>query len=218
MLTPESSSEGGLSSQQSVRDEIHDIVPLKAVPQFDSIRHEGIRKPTVDVTICGDTSKVLGTCEEVLVMAGKYFDNLSHRLPFISRGRFCSRLPSLYTHPHADFSLLCLCIHLVTQYPPRSGKNMQSSLYVMIKGHIGLLEASGYLSVEFVQARLLVSIFEMGHGIYPAASISIGACARAARALGLHKKRTENPLLDDTARIRAEERRRIWWEIVNVDR
>jgi hypothetical protein len=124
----------------------------------------------------------------------------------------------VYTNPKADFSLLCLCIYLAVQAPPNHGQNVQSSTYAKIKTHISLLEACGSLSLDFVQARLLLAIFEMGHGLYPAASISVGSCARTARALGLNKKRFCPSLLNELARQRAEEEKRTWWEILVLDR
>jgi len=69
-----------------------------------------------------------------------------------------------------------------------------------------------------VQARLLVSLYEMGHGIHPAASISIGACARTARALGLNKKLFQRAQGDHASRLRAEEEKRVWWALLNLDR
>jgi hypothetical protein len=125
----------------------------------------------------------------------------------------------MHTNPRADFSLLCLLNYLVVQYLPKYEQNVQSSVYATIKGHISLLEATDSLSLEFVQARLLLCLFEMDHGLYPAASISIGACARSARALGLQNKWNQITVyLDDCARQRAEEEKRVWWEIVNLDR
>jgi hypothetical protein len=166
------------------------------------------KKNTVEVAICRDAIGILGNHDEVTAIATDYFNTLSNRMPFIWRDRFNSRLQSMRTNPHADFSLLCLCIYLVVQYPPKYNQNVRSSVYAIIKGHISLLEASGFLSLEFVQARLLLSIFEIGHGLYPAASISIGACARTARALGLNKKQFGDSFSDDSARQRAEEEKR----------
>lgn len=185
---------------------------------IDPYRHDALRKPTVDVMICGDARKTLGTIDDIMLMTVKYFDTLYQRMPILSKARFNKRLRPMYASPQADFTLLCLCIHLLVQYPPDGDESVQSSVYVMIKGHVSLLEASGYLSLEFVQARLLISLFEMGQGLYPAASVSIGACARTARALGLNKKRFENLFSDDVARQEAEEQKRVWWGVVNLDR
>jgi hypothetical protein len=62
---------------------------------------------------------------------------------------------------------------------------------------------------------LLIALYEVGHGIYPAASISMASCARAARNLGLHKIRSK-PLSESEDEI--EEKRRTWWAIHNLDR
>lgn len=95
---------------------------------------------------------------------------------------------------------------------------MQSSQYVSIKNAISLLEAASIISVEVVQARLLMTFYEMGHNIHPGASISIATAARTARLLGLNKKRFQNPAEDLGSKIIAEEEKRVWWAVVNLDR
>jgi hypothetical protein len=93
---------------------------------------------------------------------------------------------------------------------------MQSSLYITVKSVISLLESTNFLSLELVQCRLLVAFYEIGHGISPAASISIAAGARTARALGLNKQWVRPEFGGHT--IDAEEERRVWWAVFNLDR
>jgi hypothetical protein len=62
---------------------------------------------------------------------------------------------------------------------------------------------------------LLIVLYEAGHGIYPAASISMASCARVARNLGLHKIRSK-PLSENGDDL--GEKRRTWWAIHNLDR
>lgn len=220
-LTPETpvrSSERGLASPPYQSDKPTISLLGNAASSIGPFRHEGLQKSTVEIAICRDALEILGKRDEVAAITDNYFHTISHRIPFIWRDRFNGRLLSMHSNPHADFSLLCLCIHLVVQYPPKYGQNVRSSVYAMIESHTSLLEASGFLSLEFIQARLLLSIFEMGHGLYPAASISIGSCARTARAFGLHKKRSGNFFTNDSDRQRTEEETRVWWEIVNLDR
>ena len=96
---------------------------------------------------------------------------------------------------------------------------MQSTLYVTIKCFIGALESINSFSLEIIQCRLLITFYEIGHGTYPAASISIAACARTARALGLNKKQFEvESLKDHAATARAEAEKRAWWAVTNLDR
>lgn len=97
---------------------------------------------------------------------------------------------------------------------------MQSSLYVTIKSFLGVLESNNVFTLEIVQSGLLVCFYEMGHNIYPAASVSIGTYARMARVIGLNKKKFQNQelLINHAAKARAEEEKRAWWAIINCDR
>jgi hypothetical protein len=45
-------------------------------------------------------------------------------------------------------------------------------MYLISKAWISLLEGAGLNSIDFEKARLLVNIFEVSHGIYPAAYLS----------------------------------------------
>lgn len=83
---------------------------------------------------------------------------------------------------------------------------------------MSLLESTNYLSLMVIQARLLVTFYEMGHRITPAASISISACASSARALGLNKKVFQNTAAGQPISILAEAEKRVWWAVVVLDR
>lgn len=72
-------------------------------------------------------------------------------------------------------------------------------------------------SILVLQAGVLVALYELGHGIYPAAFLSIGACARYAHALGINVSRTV-PTRRVLTLVEVEERRRVWWAIVILDR
>lgn len=94
---------------------------------------------------------------------------------------------------------------------------MQSSLYVTLKGIISLLEATSYHSLEVVQCRLLIAFYEIGHGIYPAAAASIGACAKMAHFAGF-RHRSILSSNEDEREIVAEEKKRTLWMMHNLDR
>ena len=189
-----------------------------ALTELDPFRYEALRQPTVDVAVSTEAMKILGTVEDVHKTATTYFATVHLRLPIIFPTSFLDRLPSLFARPQADFTALCLCMHLAQQSPSRDEGSMQSTLYVQTKSVLSLLEATGCLSVSFIQCRILLTYYELGHGIYPAAYISIGACARAARGLGLNKKRFQSVGFDGAASPKAEEEKRVWWAVVNLDR
>ncbi|OQE46162.1 hypothetical protein PENCOP_c001G01587 [Penicillium coprophilum] len=109
-------------------------------------------------------------------------------MPFISKKRFYD----LYLQPsfrsRPDVALLLLAQTLITTFPP-----------------------------AVLQAGVLVALCELGHGIYPGAFLSIGTCARYAYALGINVSRTV-PSRRVLTLVEVEERRRVWWAIVILDR
>lgn len=180
--------------------------------------HGADRKLAVNTQIGIEARKNFGTIEALRDVADAYFESVALRVPIVSKRKFYDRFPmDLTLNTPADFALLCLCMHLIQHPPGAQAGSMQSPLYINVKSMISLLEATCFQSLEFVQCRLIVAFYEMGHGIYPAASISLGACARLARGIRLHKDRNELPE-KEPARLEAEEKRRVWWAIVNLDR
>jgi hypothetical protein len=57
---------------------------------------------------------------------------------------------------------------------------------------------------------MLASSSEIRDRFHPAASISIGACARTAPGLGFNRKKFQAMPEDHTAILRAEEEKRLW--------
>jgi len=58
--------------------------------------------------------------------------------------------------------------------------------YIKSKRWTVLLEAAGSNSLDLIRSRLVLTLFEVGHGLYPAACISFGAVIGAAEALNGH--------------------------------
>lgn len=122
-----------------------------------------------------------------------------------------------------DAALLCLSIKLLTMIPPTSSETDTDtsdfkSLYLYTKCALASSEALGINSVLAVQSRLLVTLFEVGHGFYPGAYISIGTTVRAAEALEAYPNTivTHSRLADDQAR--QEELSSTWCGVLALDR
>lgn len=208
----------GSNPSLALPQETHpDLFFVNTRHKVNPFRHRALRQPTIDIAVSMQALKIFGSFEKVQETATTYFNTIYQRMPIISKRRFYERLRPLSESTPADFSALYLCIDLILQYPLQQAQNMQSSLYLTVKSIISLLESTNHVSLEVVQCRLLVSFYEIGHGIFPAASISIGACARTARALGLNKNRVHS-VDNEVRRIVAEEERRVWWAVVNLDR
>lgn len=184
----------------------------------EPFRHDSLRRPTVDVIVREQLLKVIGSRNYMHEVASEYFATISRRISIVSAERFFGRLPSIEsTKCAADFAALCLCIYLVSQVPRPHDRSMQSSLYVTSKSIISLLEATSYHSLEVVQCRLLIAFYEMGHGIYPAAAASIGACAKMTHYADFHHGSILSSKKDETE-IVVEEKRRTLWALHNLDR
>jgi hypothetical protein len=173
----------------------------------------------VNMAVYTELLKILAP--EPVVKAGQvaeqFFCSLWKRCPIIPQKAFWDRLPGLSPAMPADFTTLCLCMQLILQRPSAQATSMQTSLYINIKRILSLLEATGYQSLESVQCRVIVAFYEMGHAIYPAASISIAAAARLARTAGVYSK-VDTQIGRGTALVEAEARRRLWWAVANIDR
>jgi hypothetical protein len=161
--------------------------------------------------------RIFGSLDNILAISNEFFTGTHQRIPAISKLRYDENLQSLTTRPRADFAALCLCILLVQQTPLGKTTNMRSSLYFKVKNLISLLETTESLSLDLLHCRILLTFYEIGHGLHTAAYISVAACARTARALGLHKKRWRN-LDAELDRLILEEEKRAWWAIVIMDR
>ncbi|KAI9045456.1 fungal specific transcription factor domain-containing protein [Aspergillus affinis] len=161
--------------------------------------------------------RLLGDMNEVRGIAARFFEHIHRWMPFISKIRFYELHLQPTFSSQSNVVLLLLSLKLITTIPPAESQSPRSALYSTVKHFQLEVEASGALSIQVLQAGVLISLYELGHGIYPAAFLTIGACARYAYALGISVSRTvyTKKVL---ALVEAEERRRVWWAIVILDR
>jgi hypothetical protein len=73
------------------------------------------------------------------------------------------------------------------------------------------------ISIQVLQAGLLLSLYELGHAIYPSAYLPIGACTRYAYALGINKD-AKTQAAKVLTLVELEENKRVWWAIIILDR
>lgn len=89
-----------------------------------------------------------------------------------------------------DVALLCLSICLVTAKPLSTSNRDDSAqftnMYLQTKSSLALAEGLGLNSLPIVQSRILLTLFEVSHGFYPAAFISIATTLQAMDALEVH--------------------------------
>lgn len=84
--------------------------------------------------------------------------------------------------------LLMLVIRLLST-TASEGVSVTSELYAQVKRCYSFVETLGIITPRVLQAALLIAYWEIGSGVYPAAYLSVGLCARIGHALGIHSRR-----------------------------
>ena len=175
-----------------------------------------MRLPIPTTSIPAHIQSLVGDSTQVRDMAALFFNSVHNYMPIVSRKLFYDRLLNPLQEPRSDVALLCLCMKLSVWSESSNETNPQNDLYLAAKRYVVELEASGVLTLALMQACLLLSLYEIGHGIYPAAYMTIGACAGYGFALALNSAGTI--FSEQYTWIEIEERRRVWWAIIIIER
>jgi hypothetical protein len=170
-----------------------------------------------DAPIPREVSEALGSRSEIDLIISCYSQTVNTWMPIINISRLERLIGMHSTKMRSDLVLLLLSIKLVQQVPASDDAEL-SPLYIAAKKFCFSLEMAGTCSLLKLQASLLIAVYELGHGILPAAYISIGACARQGVILGIHKRYAPQMLRKPRNWIDWEERQRVWWLIVILDR
>ncbi|KAL4982803.1 hypothetical protein BDW68DRAFT_170151 [Aspergillus falconensis] len=151
------------------------------------------------------------------IIALQYFSTVHLWMPIISKRRFFSLFSDPPSAQRTDMGFLCLAMKLVVWTPSATSPDPRTTTYLAAKQLLYTCDLSLTLTLSTLQAYILMAVYEIGHAIYPAAHLSIGACVNYATALGLGWA-TPSWLEGRLSWIEAEERRRVWWAIVILER
>lgn len=189
---------------------------LLPVPDWAELTPSNLRH-----TLEAQVSLIVGDGLQLQAAVALYFRTVHTWFPIVSETCYNIRLSSVRvqtaTSP-SDLSLLTLCMALVCKEPVEGELPLSTrSLYASLKSFVALLGAMGTNSLEMLQGRLLLTIFEIGHAMYPAAYISTAANVRAAISLGI------NAPCEDLRKVfrdrqKAEEAQQTWRGITITDR
>lgn len=160
---------------------------------------------------------ILGSSAELREMIELYFGTVHTYFPIVSKIRLYQHLASPVHEPGGDIALLFFSMKLATS-EVSEGIPPQTPLYQDVKSFFTYTEAQNGLTIQLIQALLLISLYELGHSIYPASYMSIGHAARLGHAMGLHEKGAPQMLPRPNTWTEQEERRRVWWAVIILDR
>jgi Fungal specific transcription factor domain len=158
--------------------------------------------------------------DDITSICDRYFKVTEKWLPIIDKTEFFVRLEQLQTSPSAPFSTLVMSMCLYAQQSSTIlGRNSRvESLYYTTKCFYSLLQSSGRVSLELLQAGLLIATYEHSQALYEVSALSIGICARMGYALGLHRTIQPGTGSEDMPKKDLEESRRVWWGIFILER
>jgi hypothetical protein len=159
----------------------------------------------------------IGSTEDVNHVVGSYFSNVHPWLPMLTEPECHARVAKIRASAQVmddDFALLILCMFLTSNLDAREVFGPDNSLYTKVKTILGAIESWGSYTVATLQAKVLLTIFEAGHGL-PAAYASSGSNVRTAVTLGLNKT---DPVHPEAPPMVKEELRRAWQSTLVIDR
>ncbi len=107
-------------------------------------------------------------------------------MPIVSQKRLTRNMANPLWEGGPDLALLFLCMKLITSRPHDGVECAHNPIYLSAKRFVALMEATGTVSLLVLQANLLVTWYEYGQAIYPAAWMSAGWCIRYANMLGIN--------------------------------
>lgn len=166
-----------------------------------------------------DVMESLGSVVEIQLMLDTYFLTVHKWLPIVSRMRLYQYMSHMPTDLGSDMALLFLCMKLVMETPVDSPALQPSSLYQATKSFLRVMESQNVFSVQVMQAALLLAAYEIGHSVYPAAYLSICHCVSLGHFMGFHDRKEAPQLLPQcNTWTEQEERRRIWWAVIVLER
>ena len=154
----------------------------------------------------------MGDLRSRKALAAEYFKDPDRWLPIISKIRFYGSLLDVSENASPDMASVLLAMKLLLSIPRDT--DVCSELYAVAKELQLRMEITGHINIRTLQSAILITMYEIGHAIYPAACVSLSRCAQYAAVLGIDKTAPSQ----GSAWLDQEEKNRIWWAIVILDR
>lgn len=206
-----------LGSPVSIQDNVA-ARPLPAAFFLDSVASRGA-KPSLSNDLLWEnivTEPVSLNLAQAEHVAEVYFASTHQWLPVISKKRWTRQMQAEITISSADKMAMIYAMALASSQETLQAPHL---VHRAVKMALAACEAHGQMSVSLLAAHVLVSVYEITNAIFPNAYLSVGHCAKLCLAMGWHDKRNATQLLpkaDTWGEV--EERRRLWWAVLLLDR
>ncbi|KAG8416292.1 hypothetical protein J3458_006885 [Metarhizium acridum] len=182
-------------------------------PELFAFAQLELPKLELESLITDDVEALVGDVQDIQATIQFFFETVHTWMPIVSKNGFSQSLIKRMTHQRAELFLLVLSMKLCSSRVT----NARTNLYRTARRLYADIERSGTLSLLVLQAGILIALYEMGHGLYPDAYLSVAQCARYGTALGVDKTIISREM-GTTTLPDLEEARRVWWSILVLDR
>lgn len=176
------------------------------------VRRYNLQLPQIFEVVCPTSTIIRNIVKNYYMMYDSW-------LPIISRESLLQGLNVPVEDTNVDAALLYLCMRLIAERLPEALQNPQTSFYLSVKEFFFLVESAGLLTIQLLQGGLLLAVYELGHAIFPAAYLTIGRCTKIGQAMNIHNTAgTPQMILSPATWSEVEERQRVWWATIVLDR
>lgn len=188
------------------------FLDARAFPQSNVLDSGmAIPKPILEML----ESKDEGDC-----IRDQYVDRIHSWLPMIDMARLNQQAPDFHLKPDVGLALLFSCMRLICY--PLVYDLSRTPLYYTVKQFFHVVQDSGLMSIRFLQAAVLIALYEVAHGAYPVGYLSVCHAARLGMMMSLHDRAgpAQKPLDGPSSETwrQSEEERRTWWAVLLLDR
>jgi hypothetical protein len=157
--------------------------------------------------------------DDYATICDAFFASIDTWFPFINEKRLRRRGTIDLPLRDQTVALLLLCMKLVIEVPASGTSASASLLYREAKAYLQVTESDFPTSLRVLQALVLIALYEMGHGIFPAAYLTIGRAARMSVLRGVHDRNYATQLFQTPSTWTDwEEERRTWWATLILER
>ncbi|KAL5338121.1 hypothetical protein BJX70DRAFT_217487 [Aspergillus crustosus] len=179
-----------------------------------------LESPRLDLGIPEEVALQIGNNQQIRETTTRFVERTRSWMPVVSPKRHLAAALNPLSPRRRPSALLSLCMRLCC-LPPRDGDSTdRMTLYRLVKRFYSEVESTEGLCVQVLQAAVFIAVFEIGDAIYPAAYLTVGACARYAIAMGLDKVNKGRMGRGSSVKswLEIEEARRVWWGVLVLDR
>ncbi|KAK2749732.1 hypothetical protein FQN55_002968 [Onygenales sp. PD_40] len=191
------------------------IIPARTFLDSESSRPTSINIYP-EVPIPQKVLDLLGSKHDMHTAYVRYFSGLHKWLPILSQKEVSEAILNIGPKSNVCLVLLALAMKLVAS-PLSPEEPALSTLYQETKDFATKVENCGLITTRLVQSTVLLSVYEIGHAIYPAAYLSISRSTRLGTLLGLHNRMQLNFFTKPETWTHREEERRTWWATLLLD-